>query len=870
MHQTAKTIDRPWAIMQQAGVELSPRAELPDHLIVLPGNSWALWKCVGLRGAGFPESEVLGLSAPACAGVANHALRMEQEKNRTLGQALKAVSDALDKLRSEQAWDDKARRDPLLKSIKLLRAGKLPGPINDSSTANDAIEAYRVAQAESDAALREFRQEFKKGVIHISQAIRRIALTDRFQEAIIWQNRQAFSTGVDALLRKSPEALRGSKQRQYEELIANYVQRYCVKNDTIGFFGPVGWASIVSEGQAIVSEPGSDLLATRKVYFEGWCMDVLAEKIGDKVEFRRWAAPRLMPFVRLEGAMLYLPSSPPSRLNTKQAALLKECDGKRTAKAIAVRLECDPSTGIDVEEEVYQLLKEFTDMGLMSWGFDLSIDTFPENCLRQLLERVGDDDLRAQALAALRELEQKREAVANSAGDAQRLNKAIEELEVSFTRLTGAASTRAAGQTYAARTLVFEDCRRDVRVEIGPELLEELALPMGLLLTSARWITYQMANVYRKAFKDLYADIARDSGTPIVDAVTFWVRAHPLLFSETGRPVDTIERNLQERWTKVLSATPGQRRIDYKAEELKPRVLAAFRAPRAGWQFGRYHSPDVMIAASGPEAIRRGDYLLVMGELHCAVNTLGAALFIHQHPTPEDHFRAVELDMGKPRLVPASPKSWPNATLRTRQILQSPRDIRITLGHDSIPEPGTDAIPISEMVVEDRNGALVFRTRDGRISFDLIEAMGDILSGLSINSLKLLAPDKHTPRVAFDRLVVCRETWRFSPSEVEFAWTKDEADRFLSARRWANEHGMPRFMFVKVPVEKKPFYLDFDSPIYVDIFAKMVRRSEGNCPPDKFVTMSEMLPAIGESWLPDAGGQRYTSELRIVALDLSP
>src|SRR5205085_4189885 len=286
----------------------------------------------------------------------------------------------------------------------------------------------------------------------------------------------------------------------------------------------------------------------------------------------------------------------------------------------------------------------------------------------------------------------------------------------------------------------------------------------------------------------------------------------------------------------------GQRRVAYRSEELRPRVLAAFRAPRSGWQMGRYHSPDVMIAASSPEAIRRGDYLLVMGELHCGVNTLGAALFMDQYPRPEEPFRAVELDMRKPRVVPVSPKSWPNATLRTRQVLQSPKDVRVSLGRDSVPDSDVGAIPISDLVVEEREGALLFRTRDGRLSFDLIEALGDILSSLAVNCLRMSSPDKHSPRVSLDRLVVSRETWRFSPAEIGFAWIKEEADRFLAARRWASEHQMPRFMFAKVPVEKKPFYVDFDSPVYVDILAKMVRRCGENSAPQKPITLSEMLP----------------------------
>jgi hypothetical protein len=33
------------------------------------------------------------------------------------------------------------------------------------------------------------------------------------------------------------------------------------------------------------------------------------------------------------------------------------------------------------------------------------------------------------------------------------------------------------------------------------------------------------------------------------------------------------------------------------------------------------------------------------------------------------------------------------------------------------------------------------------------------------------------------------------------------------------------------------------------------------------VQLSEMLPAVGDMWVVDGTGQRYTSELRIIAVD---
>lgn len=296
--------------------------------------------------------------------------------------------------------------------------------------------------------------------------------------------------------------------------------------------------------------------------------------------------------------------------------------------------------------------------------------------------------------------------------------------------------------------------------------------------------------------------------------------------------------------------------------------MAAFKAPRPGWRAACYHSPDLMIAARSVEAINRGDYHLVMGELHLALNTMNASLRVSQSPRPDELIRALDLDLPEPRLVPVNPKNWAGATARTLPALISSKDFRLVLTPEPHEVPASQAVPIGSLVVEETDGALVLRTRDGRISYDIIEAFGTALSSVIGNYFHLMAAESHTPRVTIDRVTVCRETWRFSPADLAFAFEKDEAARFLAARRFARSHDLPRFVFIKVPVEVKPFYVDFNSPIYVDILAKMIRRTKEKGRADALVSVTEMHPRADETWLPDAEGQHYTSELRIVAVDL--
>jgi hypothetical protein len=839
----------------------------PAHLALLAGEQWGVWRWVGLRGAGFPANQVLRLADADCARSADTVIDADRHVEHMHGQALAVVNAALDELRAGQGWDDPQQKKPLLAILRSLKKRQAAQPASAPPALATALADLRAAHAQADAARTQFAQAFEAATHRASLAIADIARNDRFHEALLWQNRRAFHTAVKPLLAATPGAARDSQQRQHEELVASYLQRYCVKNDTIGFFGPVGWAKFVPNDEAISVRPGPALLHSRAVYFEQWTIDALAETLAKTKMLLPWCAPRRLPFFDLCGTTLYWPLKRPMQVSLGQAAVLAACTGERTAKAIAGALCQAHPLEFGSELAVYKLLNQLNGLGLIAWTIEVPFASHPERALRRLLEGVDEDRLRRPALDALDEIEQLRAAVAQAAGRAEQLDRALGALETAFTRLTGAEATRRAGATYAARTLVYEDCRRDVEVELGAALLAQLGPPLALLLTSARWFTYETAAIYRATFDKMYSDLVRQTGSPVVELVPFWQQVQSRLHSDLPRLTNPVKRMFQERWAEVLGLPEGQRRCSYTSAELGPRVAAAFAAPGPGWQSARYHSPDIMIAAASPEAIRQDQYQLVMGELHLGGNTLRGTFFVGQHPAPAEMFAATERDLPEPQVIPVIPRNWPEITARTRSELITAKDFRLAFTYDACATEHSQPLSIGALVIERIDGELVIRSRDGQHKFDVVDFFAEILIIDVVDGFKLFESRSHTPRVTVDRLVVARESWQFAPESLAFVRDKSEANRFLAARRWARDRGLPRCVFVKVPIERKPFYVDFDSPILVNMLAKMGRRMLEQGTADALISVTEMLPSSDQSWLPDADGQRYTSELRIVAVD---
>jgi len=298
----------------------------------------------------------------------------------------------------------------------------------------------------------------------------------------------------------------------------------------------------------------------------------------------------------------------------------------------------------------------------------------------------------------------------------------------------------------------------------------------------------------------------------------------------------------------------------------------AFAVPEdePAWSTAIHASPDLMLAATSAAAVADGDFLLVLGELHMATNTLEGRLFVEQHPAPEQLLARAEADhAGTGRIYAVPPKNSvvvssrgapPSALLSPDWTYWS----RST-GPDSA-WPPAPVLPAADLVAVAEGAGLAVRSRSTGTRYDLLEMLSDFLSGAVINAFRPVSSAGHQPRVGIDRLVLSRESWRLPVSGAAWASVADESARFRQARRWRAAHGLPERGFASVPVEGKPTAVDFGSLTLVNLLAKLIRRT-AEADPAGTVRITELLPDLDQLWLPDAAGERYSCEFRMVAVD---
>jgi hypothetical protein len=695
----------------------------------------------------------------------------------------------------------------------------------------------------------------------LCHAIADIAANPAFKEALTWQNptlaRFLEDVGAGGLARRS-------KDRQRELVVANYLQRYCLKNDTIGFFGPVGWACAGSGTAGLVVTPGNQLIARRTTYFEVWAIDKVAAVIAEQGRALGWLRPRRTRSAYLAGNVLHRPHRKPVTLTDAEVAILQACDGSATISDVVAS---DGASG-------RALLTRLAGLGVLRMDLEGPAHAWPERLLMDQLDQIADPVARAAAVKPVERMTKARDAVAASAADPHRLQQSLADLAETFQEVTGAPATRRAGELYAGRTLVYQDTVRDVQVELGAAVTRALARPLGLVLDSARWLANDIADRYRVLFGELLDnELARAAGAPVPLLRLLTVASPHLGLYSAGRQLTEIAAastaELQRRWQEVLGLPGSASRHQVSADSIDTRVAACFPGRQVAWSGARQHSPDIMIAAASPGHVQRGDFLLVLGELHVTMNTLEGRLFVEQHPDPARLVAADQADHGARRIVAIAAKDYESVTSRT-----SPPSALLPPGLlcwsaaavDSFDPPGPATVmPAAAMTVRRRGGDLVVQLMPSGTELDFFEVIGDLMTGLAGNAFQPAAPAAHRPRITIDKLVLSREQWVFQIPGSSWAFVRDEQERYYFARRWRDEHQLPERVFLRVPVEAKPVAVDFRSIVLVNLLAKHIRQTEAAGHTE--FSVSEMLPDLDQLWLADHAGRRYSSELRFVAFD---
>lgn len=733
--------------------------------------------------------------------------------------------------------------------------------------------------ADASAGEAGFRDAYLAAIDDSCAVLAEIADGELFRTAILWQNREVVSRALDWYLeRYRAGGERVSRQRKAERLLTKYVQRYHAKNESIGFFGPIGWARWADDHSPAVSElvikgfHGD--IADRIAQLETWAVRALAERFAADSPTRQALAPVVAPTIKIRDGRVRTPMRGWIDVPRPRIDVLLACDGQSTVAELTERLVAAGIPGMACAQDVERQLASLERAGYVSVGLRIPPTCHADRYLHRMLSQLPDPAVRERHLGVLEGVQAAADRVRLAGGDHRLLATALADLDATFTAATGTDSYRRTGDLHlTGRALLVEDCRSDLRASLGPALLANLAGPLSLVLASSRWLVSKVADRYLEILGEIFDGLvtADRAGVGLAAILPeFLKRCDREVLAGEAAPAIAM---LQRHWSEILRIPPGASRHHVAVDDIAATVSERFAAPAAPWLAGRFHSPDLMLAAASVEAIARGDYTWVLGELHPAVNTLNQAAFMVTHPDQARAMAMADEDATRGEwLIPIYPSDWPEISWRD---YPPPYLAGSRLEHVRVSaEPPRDGVTgpivaISELtVIRDRDNALWLRHDDGRRRHPLA-LLGEILQNGLPYLFRPLAPAEHLARVSIGCLVLAREQWRVPAGELKWPALADEASRYLAARRWVRDLGLPRYVFVRVAGERKPFYVDFTSPLLVNMIAAAVRSAQ-RAHPGSSVTVSEMYPGPDELWVPhgpSASGGTCTSELRLAVVD---
>jgi hypothetical protein len=815
-----------------------------------------------VRFSGFSIQRLEALRCEASLG----ALARKLEAETSLKEAALRVLAALDKADRSAVRIARKIREVIRKDKASLPEGLIEEArrvfVEDAGSIVDYAAAHRRREEASHA----FESSFERDVERCRDALRGIFAEDeRLREAVFLESRSAYA-GLEMLL--SHEGPPNARSRKRERMALMYLQRFCAKNDTNSMCGPFALAEIAPRAEPFDAAI-EDELAHRRTYLAYWAADALLRAFSARISPEYQLELRRNPTASLrlsagddpkiewctmvhDATRFFRRKYARARATPELVSIVRALDRPRTVSVLTEIL--GDEHGVD-EEESEALLGALVESGLL-----LEAPVLPVGLYRPL-DRVAarvrswPENQRREADSALVRIEALIDRFQGAELEARR--SISTDLDEEFRRITGEAATRAEGEHYADRALLYEDCCSEVRGTLDAETLTKLLPDIGLVLsTTAIPLELARENV-RAWFAERYGEgrrigvleahrafdddlpYTKEASTPAAVALSAHIRAvRDLLSAALDSSRDGIARVDPSRLRHAIRGAPGSDRAGYANIDL----LVAKNGSSWDWILGEVHGSLLLPTTRFeviPDAIRDR---MIASMRRCLAELAGGRrtaqpVFLHTQATD----RSYPLTTDDISMIGSSPRE---------AIEFSALEIMLEQGEFRSFAGDTEIVPV-----------LTYRPYPFFLYTSSLVPLLDEFSDRFFPSALLPsgAEDGDTPRLVLGDLVLRRaaSVQRTSAVAGRLADPTD-AGRFAGAQALRRDIGFGRHVFASIPGEPKPILVDFDSCFSTEALAHLVRQTAE----DTSVRFSEMLPAPHQLALEGADGRR-TSELRI-------
>ena len=794
-----------------------------------------------LRSTGFPIHHLTALGGfselPAC-GAFEQRFRALQAVKATLFEAANA--------HSPQACRKLIRK---LNEGLTLQIADLPQALREPLTAavhdwNGLLE-QTATRTEADQQYQAYLERTRQGLIDFLD-------DDAVAEALFISNPAALTRTRELI--RDRYAKNDTRKKQKLRLGWSYAQRFCAKNDTSSFFGPLAWGRFdPQQTENMHVTYGDAWIKDRHTFFENWAVQRLVDQINQQCPALDCMPLQLNTGCYLQEQTLFMPIGKKQHLSPPTAQVLAYVnnpgDGTPTFRGLLNASADTPASALR------DLLEHLVSKRIVRRGWRISPrERQPIEQMQRWLEDARlPEAFRQTWQLRLEKLENARRDYA--IGDLERRTECLDRLNQLLAE-AGVDLSRETGAMYVGRYPVYEDCSRNMTISLGGGLLAQINDDLGPLMRIHQWLIKAIAHQLNQAFIEVWEQRQNAlTGTP-VDFLDLLNSLAPLLPAIEARIVIDLEQRLDNAWAQQLEGFPDNLDVHLRAADVE-RLISRLDAELGVTDFevfgSDYHSPDFLLSSASVDAINRGDYAIIVGEVHPAVHTLSQPVAAPFGPFNTQVNEEVEAIFQRPRLVLAdSPESYQRSHIDW-PLLPSYQQLVLPTGGGCV--AAHQQFAAGRAKVTYANGRLQVIDALGQFSEDLLCVYPTPLHRLGF-ALAGSAVAKHDQRrIWLGRALYKRASWLFSSDQLPQLKTSiDDLDHTLQWRSWAVAQGLPRYAFIKIDSEPKPLFLDFDNPLSLDGISNALQSASQ-------VKFSEMRPCPEALWLAQARG-RFCCEIR--------
>jgi hypothetical protein len=661
-------------------------------------------------------------------------------------------------------------------------------------------------------------------------------------EAVYISNPDVYNLSLSKFIHHTEFERRPSYIRTLEMRFYSYLQRFCSKNDTASYFGPMNYAEWdTTEKEPLVLENENTKFTQRKVFYSFWMVQGLAQQIAEDPEFHPHIVPKLHPLSSLKGSILYFHSQGKSiKLPENYVLILQEIQKKIPLWEIAKNLNLPLN---QFEKGIEQLVTK----GIIQLEIEIPSTIFDP--FSYLVDWVKGVDISDQAknkwLGILDHFEELKASIYDRDLDHRRA--VTSQMEHLFAEVVGKSARRNQGKMYADRTLYYEECKGSIqRMKFGKKFHDTFMEKLTPVLDLSVAYGDVLRDYYQTMAIRLFSQITNDLNSELSYA-EFIHCSQKILeqgdFDDSFEPLQAFHELLHHL---------VQKKTEGSIANLTEKDIKVFD------QFRKYDechtSPDIMFSAPNLSSLKNGDYKIVLGEVHQFIAMWGSQLLF------DDQRDAVNEEINQ--FIDKMPM------YRKLAVLLNTRRHK-GLIHESFPgkiiqlfgipsKKAAGVVPFQDLKVTYQEGQLQLKDQDEENYF-LYNSGDENIHLWAFAPSRVSSPEihfqGHTPRVEINGVVFQRERWEIPRSEWEHILVEDNVfNIFFSIMELKEKYSLPRFVFFKVESEKKPYYLDFENFFAVEILHSLLKRNQ-------LVTFIEMEPSPKDLWLKDNNG-KYCFEMR--------